>query len=328
MIDLNTIKQLTSIVTDYSNNHIDSKKAKKKINSIFHNKAISTIFEELNTYNQNFKEEKNISTIIITISLYIRNLDDQAKIKNEIIRYNMGGALYGGLYKIFCSNSNMLKIDFAFFDSSFSNKYEFLHRYCEYSNFRLTACLKSIETLYYIDTPKFDLLAYSDKTKFILLSMVSFRLNINPSNELLLKLIKDNDELNRNIALYFLTFKLGTFLNRYPQIKEENIVERRKFLREVDEELTNINNFLSHCDNKVRTSLLFNCILQHQTAYPEHFARTLIDEEHQAHFCEQIKTSNKIRSLKEVVFVLDLIKRTPSLDKQKNELANLAYIMQ
>ena len=37
MIDSNTIKQLALIVKDYSNNHIDSGIAKKKINGIFHN---------------------------------------------------------------------------------------------------------------------------------------------------------------------------------------------------------------------------------------------------------------------------------------------------
>ena len=324
MIDSNTIKQLTLIVKDYSNNHIESSIAKKKINSIFHNKSIPTIFRELNTYNQNFRTEKNISTIIVITALYIRNLDAQEIIKNEIIKYNMAGALYGGLYKMFCSSSNVLKIDFTFSDSSFSNKYEFLHRYYDYSNLRLTACLKSIKTLYYIDKSKFDMLAYSDRTKFILLSMVSFRLNIEPSNELIVKLIKDHDELKQNIALYFLTFKLDIFLNRYPKIKEENAANRRKFLKEVHTELTNINHYLSQCDNKTRTSLLFNCVLQHQKAYPECFARILIDKEHQTYFCDQIKTSGKIRSLKELMFVADLIKCTPALDDRKKRISKLS----
>lgn len=323
MIDSNTIKQLALIVKDYSNNHIDSGIAKKKINGIFHNKSISTIFKELNTYNQNFKKEKNNSTLIITTALYIRNLDAQDIIKNEIIKYSMTGALYGGLYKMFCSSSSVLKIEFTLSDSSFSNKYEFLQRYYDYSNLRLTAWLKSIETLYFVDKSKFDMLAYSDRTKFILLSMVSFRLNIEPSNELLVKLIKDNDELKQNIALYFLTSKLDTFLNRYPKIKEENASNRKKFLKEVDTELTNINHYLSQCDNKTRTSLLFNCILQHQKAYPECFARTLVDKEHQQYFCDQIKTSGKIRSLKELMFVAELIKRTPALDDRKKRISKL-----
>lgn len=50
MIDSNTIKQLALIIKDYSNNHIASNIAKKKINGIFHNKSISTIFRELKTY--------------------------------------------------------------------------------------------------------------------------------------------------------------------------------------------------------------------------------------------------------------------------------------
>ncbi len=324
MIDSNTIKQLALIIKDYSNNHITSNIAKKKINGIFHNKSISTIFRELNTYNQGLKKEKNTSTLVVTTALYIRNLDAQEIINNEIIKYNMTGALYGGLYGMFCSSSSVLKIDFTLSDSSFSNKFEFLHRYYDYSNFRLTACLKSIKTLYYIDKSKFDLLAYGDKTKFILLSMVNFRLNIKPSNELLVRLIKDNDDLNQNIALYFLTFKLDIFLNRYPKIKAENASNRRKFLKEVDTELTNINHYLFQCDNKTRTSLLFNCILQHQKAYPECFARTLVDKEHQTYFCDQIKTSGKIRSLKELMFVADLIKRTPALDDRKKRISKLS----
>lgn len=324
MMDSNTIKQLAIIVKDYSNNHIESSIAKKKINGIFHNKSISKIFGELNTFIQNFKAEKNISTLIVTAALYIRDLDAQEKIENEIIKYNMAGALYGGLYKMFCSNSSVLKIDFTLSDSSFSNKYEFLHRYYDYSNLRLIACLKCIETLYYISKSKFDLLAYCDRSKFILLSMVSFRLNIEPSNELLVKLIKDSDELKQNIALYFLTFKLDIFLNRYPKIKEENTSNRRKFLKEVDTELTNINHYLSQCDNKTRTSLLFNCILQHQKAYPECFARILVDKEHQTYFCDQIKTSGKIRSLKELMFVANLIKRTSALDIRKKRISKLS----
>ena len=138
---------------------------------------------------------------------------------------------------------------------------------------------------------------------------------------MLVKLIKDNDELKQNIAFYFLAFKLDTFLNRYPQIKEENASNRRKLKKEVNKELTNINQFLSHCDNKVRTSLLFNYLLQHPSACPECFARKLIDNEHQAHFCEQIKMSGKIRSLKELAFIANLIKRTPSLDNKKRRVS-------
>ena len=324
MIDSNTIKQLALIVNDYSNNHIESSIAKKKTNSIFHNKSVTTIFRELNAYHESFKTEKNVSTIIVIIALYIRNLDAQEIIKNEIIKYNMTGALYGGLYKMFCSSSNVLKINFTLSDSSFNNKYEFLHRYYDCGNLRVTACLKSVETLYYIDKSKFDLLAYSDKTKFILLSMVSFRLNVEPSNELLVKLIKDNDELKQNIALYFLTFKLDTFLNRYLKIKEENASNRRKFLKEVDTELTNINHYLSQCDNKTRTSLLFNYILLHQKAYPECFARILVDKEHQTYFCDQIKMSGKIRSLKELIFAADLINRTTALDNRKKRISKLS----
>ena len=85
MIDSNTIKQLALIVNDYSNNHIESSIAKKKTNSIFHNKSVTTIFRELNAYHESFKTEKNVSTIIVIIALYIRNLDAQEIIKNEII---------------------------------------------------------------------------------------------------------------------------------------------------------------------------------------------------------------------------------------------------
>jgi len=320
MMDSNIIKELSLIVTDCLNDKIAFKDYRKKINAILHNKSISTVFGELNTYNQNHKKEKNISTIIVTMALYMRDLDAQEIIKNEIIKFNMAGMLYGGLCKMLCGDSSIFKKDADLGDNSFNNKYEFLNRHLAYSELRLTVLLKTVETLHIVDKFKFDLLAYSDKTKLILLSMAGFRLNVKPSDELLVRLITDGDDLNQNIALYFITVKLNILLNQYYNVKEK-LADKRKRMKELDCELDKINGFISQCDSKTRVSLLFNYFLQHHRSYPVYFARILVDKEHQEYFCEQIKSSGKIRSLRELEIVANLIAITPSLDDRKKRVS-------
>jgi len=52
-----------------------------------------------------------------------------------------------------------------------------------------------------------------------------------------------------------------------------------------------------------------------------YFARILVDKEHQEYFCEQIKSSGKIRSLRELEIVANLIAITPSLDDRKKRVS-------
>ena len=320
-MDKNTIEQLAIVITDYINNQLNHKVSKRKINAIFHNKSIPTIFSELNRYNTNFKKEKNISTIIVTLAVYIRNLDDQEITKNQIIKYKMSGALFGGLHKMFCGNSRILKIDVDLSDKSLKNKYEYIHRYFDCRNFNLIPCFKCIKTLESIDRAKFECLAYNDQTRLILLNMTNIHMEITPSDDFLKRLIISGDEFKQNIAFYFIVSKLDGLLQKYSSIMEDSEANRKAFREEFHLGMNYINSFIFQCDNKTQTSLLVNYLLQHTKAYPEYFARLLVDNQHQIYFSEQIEKSGKIRNINEVYFITDMIKRTAALNENKRRIS-------
>lgn len=320
-MDANIIFKLTRIIDDYCNRQIKHDEAKNAVNSVLHNKSNSTVFNELSDYNKNLGKEKNISTIIVVISLFIRNLDDQEQIKELVVKHNMTGPLYGGLYKLFCDDLSSIKINVTLCHESFQNKYEFIRRYFDYGSYNWIAHFQCVKTLYMIDETKFEKLAYNDKTKLILLNMTSYHLNIKPSDALLKQLITNGDELNQNIALYFVTFNLESILEEHIHSNNQGSCNKKVLRKKLTRELAYIDSFINCCDYEAQVHLLFNYLLQHPKAYPCNFARILLDVDHQSILCEQIRSYRKIRSLKELEFVTSFIEKNPALDKNNKRIS-------
>lgn len=133
-------------------------------------------------------------------------------------------------------------------------------------------------------------------------------------------------ELSKNVICYVNRLIAIIIPMTYSLTKQEhndtiNEANRKAFRKGFHLGMNYINSLILKCDTKTQTSLLVNYLLQHTKAYPEYFARLLVDNQHQIFFCEQIEKSGKIRNINEVYFITDMIKRTAALNENKRRIS-------
>ncbi|MCK9217576.1 MAG: hypothetical protein M0P77_06620 [Firmicutes bacterium] len=329
-MDKDTVSRLSHIVNDHINEKIKSQDAKRKINGILHNKKIATVVSELQKYVSKLSgKEKNIAILIVTMALIRRDLDDITKLKNAILKEELGGCLYGGLFTLFTGNSSYLSLTIKLNDSSYGNKYEFLTRFSDFGYWDYIEVFEAAKLLSLIEPHLFEKLALLDKTKLLLLNMVSHHLGIEPSESLIKKLLMDEDELKQNIGFYFITRQISMYLMEIKDMKRREINEsyRGKTFNELEKfiklDIKRCYDLIEGCDNKSKVSLITNFLLTHQDAYPIAFARQMVDSELQNEFAYQIKNSGKLRSLKEVAFITNLIKNTPAANGDNRRISKV-----
>jgi len=329
-MDKDTVSRLSHILNDYINEKIKSWDAKRKINGILHNKKIATVVSELQDYVSNLSgKEKNITTLIVIMALIRRGLDNISELKNAILKEELGGCLYGGLFTLFTGNSSYLSLTIKLNDSSYGNKYEFLTRFSDFGYWDYIKVFEAEKLLSLIEPHLFEKLALLDKTKLLLLNMASHHLGIEPSENLIKKLLIDEDELKQNMGFYFVTRQISMYLMEIKDMKRSKINEsyRGKTYNEL-ENLVKLGikrcyDLMEGCDNKSKVSLITNFLLTHQDAYPIAFARQMVGSELQNEFAYQIKNSGKLRSLKEVAFITNLIKNTPAVNENNRRISKV-----
>jgi hypothetical protein len=75
-LDKNTVKALSQVLDDHKNERLKRVDAKKKFNSILHNKSSATIIRELRDYISLLPgKDKNIVTVVVVMAVLRRNLD-------------------------------------------------------------------------------------------------------------------------------------------------------------------------------------------------------------------------------------------------------------
>ena len=182
---------------------------------------------------------------------------------------------------------------------------------------------QSAKLLSLIDPHRFEKLALIDKTKLILLNMTSYHLNVEPSEDLIKELLMDKDELKQNIGFYFITRPISRYLTEIEYIKRCAKVEsyHGKSLKDAYKVLKTALNmcytFLKNCDKKAKAALITNFLLVHQTIYPIALARELVGSKLQNEFIYQIKSTGKVKTLKDVVFLTGLISNTPAINEKR-----------
>ncbi len=328
MLIAKDINLLSVVINDSANKSIKSVEAKKKINAILHNKSIKTIMNELSTYVENVKgNKKNRAVLIVTMSLLRRNLDCENELSLLISKYNLAGCLYGGLKSFLSGDSEQFGVKIKLNTNSFENKYEYVTWFFDFNYWELIVLFESVKVLSLVDFLKFEQLAFDDKSKLVLLNMVTHRLNIKPSNDLILKLLQSDDELNQNIGFAFLTENIVRAVDDICEIKrsKENgfpVTKNLKSVRNIlNTEIMKCCTFLESCNMETTTQLLFNYLLVHQMQYPTVFARMLMSSGSQEEFYKQIKETNKVRMIKDVSFLVSLISNTPALNDKKRRVS-------
>lgn len=328
MLTAKDINLLSVVINDSANKSIKSVDAKKKINAILHNKSIKTVINELCTYVENTNgNEKNKAVLIVIMSLLRRNLDCEKELTLLISKYKLTGCLYGGLKSFLSGNSEQFGLKIKLNTDFFENKYEFITRFDEFYYWELIALFESVNVLSRVDFLKFEQLAFNDQSKLVLLNMVTHHLNIVPSDDLITKLLQSNDELTENIGFYFLTTNITRTVSDICEINryKEQGLPTTKSIKEVNKifntEMIKCSNLLEKCTAKTTAQLLFNYLLAHQMQYPIVFARMLMSNRLQHGFVNQVKGTNKIKTLKDVLFLVKLIYNTPALNDDKKRIS-------
>lgn len=327
-MDKNTVKALSQVLDDHKNDRLKRVDAKKKINSILHNKSTTTIIRELRDYISLLTgKDKNIVTVIVVMAVLRRNLDIVSEVKEAVVLNGLVGHLYGGLYTLLAGDSDLISIKANLTDSQFENKYSYITRFVDFNYWDYIELFQAAEVLSLADSQKFEKLALMDKTKLILLNMASYHLSVEPSKELIGKLLQDEDELKQNIGLHFITRSITRGINDIEYIKRSEKLEgyHGKSARSVHRTLKSALNecyiFLENCNNRSKVALIINFLLVHQTMYPVAFARDLVGSELQQEFINQICNTDKVKTLKDVAFLIGLISDTPAISKEKKRIS-------
>lgn len=333
-MDEKTVKALSQVLDDHMNDRAKQLDVKQKINSILHNKTITTVFRELRDYISTLSgKDKNIATVIVTMSVLRRNLDSILEVKEAVVLNGLVGHLYGGLFTLLAGNSEYLSIKAKLNDSFFENKYDFITRFHDYNYWNCIELFQTVKLLSLADPQKFEKLALTDQTKMILLNMASNHLDIEPSKELIGKLLRNEDDIKQNIGFIFITRSISRCLNEIDYIKRSDKLggNHGKSITSVHGRLRIALNecsiLLENCDKRTKGALLTNFLLLHQTIYPIAFARKLVSSELQNEFIYQISNTGKVKTLKDVSFLIGMISETPAVSVEKKRISKSMLYM-
>jgi hypothetical protein len=245
------------------------------------------------------------------------------EVKEAVEQNGLVSNLYGGLRVLLSGRSELLSIKVSWNDSYFENKYNFLTSFIDFNYWDYIELFLAAEILNQADSEKFDHLTIIDTTKLLLLNMVSFHLEVKPSKKLILKLIQNEDELNQNIGFYFLSRIISgcvSDINYIQRSKKSGIKPSKRISvvrRDLVAGLTECAELLEKCSKQTQASLLLNYLLSNQNAYPIAFARWLMSSDLQDEFVYQINNKNKLKILKDVSFLTEIIAHTPATNASK-----------
>ena len=322
------ISSLAIIVNDIIKENISRIDAKSKINRLLHNKSNKTIINDLIHYTKQLKgKKKNIATLIVIVILLIRDLDSKQELISLIQKHeekkDLQGYLFGGLTTLLVGDSEVLSLKINWNDVYFTNKLDFLCRFDDFKYFNFIEVLNAVEILASLDNEKFEKLAVNDTTKIILLNMLTCRVNIEPTANLIQKLLSSDDDLQKNIGWYFLTDEIPTKINALSSEKTspEFKLEQKVLAKGIEKCLSN----LEFYDKKTQTHLLYNFILSNPKRYPQMFARKLLSSELQNEFVEAIRCSHKIRTLQELYITTYIISTAPALNQYNRRISKLKF---
>lgn len=333
-MDKNTVRALSQVLDDHLNERLKRLDAKQKINSILHNKSSAMVIRELRNYISSLPgKDKNIATVIVIMAVLRRNLDSVSEMREAVVKHGLVGHLYGGLYTLLASDSELLSIKVNLTDSLFENKYDYIIRFVDFNYWDYIELFQAAKVLSLADSQKFEKLALMDKTKLILLNMASYHLSVEPSKELIGKLLQDEDELKQNIGLLIITRSVTRCINDIDYIKRSEKLggyhgkSIRSVYRTLKIELNECYTFLENCNKRTQVALLTNFLLVHQTIYPIAFARNLVSSEFQDEFIYQISNTGKVKTLKDVAFLIGLISNAPAISEEKKRISKSLLYM-
>lgn len=226
--------------------------------------------------------------------------------------------LYGALCIFFGGKSSTLHLKIELTDSQFPNRYDYLTRFFgQFTDRTIREVLYAVKILALSDQTKFEELAFKDSTRLILLNMASFQLNEFPSDALIMKLLRDGDELQANIGFYFAVWDITRDVHDCTQLRKNPASPYTKTKRQINKNIKNhleaFYNFYDCCSINRKASLLVNYILS-EKEYPVQFGYWLMEATLQDALIFEITSSNKITNLDKLCKIAHLIHDFPCRD--------------
>lgn len=326
MLDKETIKSITITVVDYINESTSRFLAVKRINSTLHRKTVKTVFSELNQLSAQLRgQSKSNAVLMVVLALLCRDPECSNKIGYYIQKYNMTGCLYGGFYRLLCSQSIAVSLTIKWADEKYKNKLVFINSLNYYDCFRnLTILDQAAEIVQLINQSKYERLVIEDKSNILALSMAR-RIDVSPSDNLIRGLLLSENELKQNIGLFFISDKVDFAINKLSEFegisnKTTNNNEHKKLRNEFSTAVETFINFLEQCDNETQASLLINYLLVYKK-YPNVFALKLNGSILQPYFILQIRNSGKIKSFMDLDCITQIISKNPATNENNKRIS-------
>ena len=318
-MDAKTVAALWQVLGDHWKAQSAQTDPARRINAILHNKRVPTVFQELAAYCGTLAgQDKNKAAAIVTLALLRRDLEAMQAVQDAIQAAGLEGALYGGLLKLLSGKSGQFSIRVRLDNGRYANQYEFIAHFWSPSYWRMAELFQAARVLHTVAPSRFEQLALKDRTDWLLLHMASGQLPIQPSKDMLDGLARDGRELRQNIGFYFATREVSQYLRKMGQTdygSGQPQKARRKENAAIKRALDTCRPYLEACDARGQAALLLNFLLVNRQSYPTGFARALLSGTLRAPLIDQIRHTDKLRTIEDAAWLAQLTKRTPALSE-------------
>lgn len=321
-MDDKIISQLAELMYENWNKLSHKDDITKRINGLLHRKKSSNVIKEYKDFLGIIpKDKKNsipIMTVVLVLALCRRNLDDKEEIYASLKRNELIASLFGGMSILLNGKSGQLAIKLKWQDEFFENKYEFINRFQgEFLYWDYIELFIASEIIQRDNQSLFEELILKDKTRLLLLNLASGYFNGEVSEHLILTLINDENKLDQNAGFFLLTSKLNRHIRNVIQYEREEELginrphpEIRTVKRQINKELSRIENLLNQCSGDTRTSLIINYLLSETRIFSTTFGKLLLDPDLKDYFIFEVRNTNKVNTLDRVYHILNVVSNT------------------
>lgn len=316
---VNDINELTEALQCKGKGKAKNKDINQRIKRIFGNKKCGTVIHELKVFMCSLsKKDSNMAVLVVVLSLLYTNTGLMEDIKKALDKEGLIGHLYGSLCILLSGRSSRLHLEIQWNDTSFPNRYEFITCFFDsfgyWENREIIYAAKIIAAY---DRAKFEELAFKDSTRLILLNMTSLWEEEHPTAALIMRLLKNGDELQANIGFYFAVWNISMDIRDYKQLDSHNSLPATKTKRQINKSfrkhLEEFHGFYSCCATGRKASLLINYILS-ENEFPGMFGYLLMEAELQEALVYEITSSDKIKNLESLKKIAYIIHKYPCRD--------------
>ncbi|MGZ9651830.1 hypothetical protein [Bacillus cereus] len=278
-----------------------------KLNRIFNGRKPKRVLCDLNKsirLSTLKDKDKNKATLIIVLALLRRNLDCTEEINFYLKQYGMINLLYGGLIQFLNGKSDSFKIESEWDIEDTDNNYEFIFRSPGPKHWTFKELISAASILQENNLDKFENLLLKDKTNLLLLNYTNSFCRFEPTERLIVTLLKDeNSALRRSIGLFVI-------LSPIKRISDNENNSTREHRTIVSKEIEFVHKILSDLKPSIQAELLVNYFLYNKRSkYYIFLAKLMVNPLLKEDLIKEIY-SKKVRNLEDIFILLFVIRNT------------------